>query len=177
MFSWRITKYNPAYREKNNRYTKCEWTSISDIGKVFNGKELDIRDYLAVEDLYTQAVITFMDCLAITSLRVKNLEKKRNNPELDRTPNLYSQEMGRFYHSLQDNIRLNKREIQYLCRCALREQLWCKLEKENTMFVHFGYDYYMYIGSNDKCEEAIRTITNMGLFVEKFESPYSAAYM
>jgi hypothetical protein len=33
------------------------------------------------------------------------------------------------------------------------------------MFVHFGYDYYMYIGSSSICENAIAIISNSGLFV------------
>ena len=40
------------------------------------------------------------------------------------------------------------------------------------MFVHFGYDYYMYIGSNKRFKGIINTIANTGLFIEEFESPY-----
>lgn len=41
------------------------------------------------------------------------------------------------------------------------------------MFVHFGYDYYMYIGSSKELPQDLRNkIENLGLFVENFESPY-----
>lgn len=172
MFSWRITKYNPVYRDKNDIYTNCEWTSISDIGRLFAGKELSFSDYITVENSYIEAVLTFMNSLAITSLTVKNLEKNYNSLKLHKEPNLYSEEMIVFYNSIQNNAVIAKREIQYLCRLVLREHLWCKLETNNIMFVHFGYDYYMYIGSNKRFEGVINTITNTGLFVEAFESPY-----
>lgn len=173
MFSWRITKYNPAYRDEKNRYMNCEWTSISDIGRLFAGKKLSFSDYITVENSYIEAVLTFMISLAITSLTVKNLEKNYNSFKLDKEPNSYSEEMIEFYNSIQDNAIITKREIQYLCRLVLREHLWCKLETNNTMFVHFGYDYYMYIGSNKRFEGVINTIANTGLFVEEFESPYN----
>ena len=32
MHSWRVTKYDPAYRDTNT-YTKEEWTAASDIGR------------------------------------------------------------------------------------------------------------------------------------------------
>ncbi len=84
-----------------------------------------------------------MNSLAITSLTVKNLEKNYNSLKLHKEPNLYSEEMIEFYNSIQNNVVIAKMEIQYLCRLVLREHLWCKLETNNTMFVHFGYDYYM----------------------------------
>ncbi len=36
MFQYRITKYDPAFRI-DGKYTKDEWTSIHDIGKIYNG--------------------------------------------------------------------------------------------------------------------------------------------
>ncbi len=47
-----------------------------------------------------------------------------------------------------------------------------RLVYENKMYVHFGYDYYMYIGVNEKCLDAINSIQASGLFVEECESPY-----
>lgn len=40
------------------------------------------------------------------------------------------------------------------------------------MYVHFGHDYYMFIGSSTSCPLALKNIEKMGLFVEDFESPY-----
>ncbi len=40
------------------------------------------------------------------------------------------------------------------------------------MFIDFGHDYYMFIGSRSKCKDTLQKIKNSGLFVEDFESPY-----
>jgi len=50
--------------------------------------------------------------------------------------------------------------------------LWCKLSNGNS-FVHFGYDYYMYVGGIKELKAAELAIINKnGLFVEKMKSPY-----
>jgi hypothetical protein len=41
------------------------------------------------------------------------------------------------------------------------------------MFIHFGYDYYMYIGSSKIAPDfLIKKIQDEDLFVEEFKSPY-----
>ncbi|MFD1169946.1 hypothetical protein [Oceanobacillus caeni] len=55
---------------------------------------------------------------------------------------------------------------------TLRNIIWCKLGYKNQFFVHFGYDYYMYIGASRQCTKAINAVTRSGLFVEKFDTPY-----
>jgi hypothetical protein len=47
----RITKYDPQNRDANGHYTLVdEWTSISDVGKSFQGKILTMEQYLAIEE-------------------------------------------------------------------------------------------------------------------------------
>ena len=48
---YRITKYNPAHRI-NGVYTADEWTSFSDIGKVFGDTILSQDDYLKTETIF-----------------------------------------------------------------------------------------------------------------------------
>jgi len=57
-------------------------------------------------------------------------------------------------------------------RMCLREAIWCKLEAEGRFYIHFGWDYYMYIGSDKSSADAIQLATSDGLFVEDFISPY-----
>jgi hypothetical protein len=40
------------------------------------------------------------------------------------------------------------------------------------MYVHFGWDYYMYFGSKKTCKPVLAEIEHSGLFVEKRKSPY-----
>ncbi len=65
-----------------------------------------------------------------------------------------------------------KKKIENIARLILRSYFWCILRSED-IFVHFGYDYYMYIGCKKKCCDVIKTIEKTGLFVEPFESPYN----
>ncbi|WCK55874.1 hypothetical protein PP175_08100 [Aneurinibacillus sp. Ricciae_BoGa-3] len=107
-YQWRITKYNPEYRNDTGIYKKEEWTSFYDIGDLIGD-----FDEISVEN----------------------------------TP--------------------------LLSRLILREHLWCKLEYESEFFVHFGYDYYMYVGSSIQCKDTIKKITKeFNLFVEHFNSPH-----
>ena len=75
MISWRITKYNPKHRNEKDEYQKMEWTSCGDIGKLYDGKEFTLNDYMAVENAYIYIKLLFMKNVEITTLTVKYLEK------------------------------------------------------------------------------------------------------
>lgn len=53
---YRITKYNPEFRNEQGFYTKNDWTSISDIGQVFDEGVLTAEDYKQMEDSYIKAL-------------------------------------------------------------------------------------------------------------------------
>lgn len=42
MHKYRITKYDPQYRDEQGIYIREDWTSYSDIGKTYNGKLLTL---------------------------------------------------------------------------------------------------------------------------------------
>jgi hypothetical protein len=39
-------------------------------------------------------------------------------------------------------------------------------------FIHFGWDYYMYIGVPHPCPTARVRAADLGLYIEEFASPY-----
>lgn len=49
MYKYRISKYNPQYRNEEGCYTKNEWTSYSDIGTIYEGRKFTKEEYLYVE--------------------------------------------------------------------------------------------------------------------------------
>src|SRR5438105_2484874 len=57
--------------------------------------------------------------------------------------------------------------IDLLVRLALREEVSLKINGENGFYVHFGWDYYMYVGGVLRID---KKRMNM-LFVEKRKSP------
>jgi len=76
MLKWyRITKYNPLHRTTSGSYQKNERASFSDIGKSFDNKKLTFNEYLLVEDTYIQAIVGFMECNQVDTMRITSLEK------------------------------------------------------------------------------------------------------
>lgn len=96
-----IVKYHPA-GYKDRIYTFDDWTSISDIGKIFRTGILSADDYIKVEDSYVNTILTVMsetDCHYLTIeyveayddeivKRMKEYKQRYNIPVLDPIPNL-----------------------------------------------------------------------------------------
>lgn len=167
MFGYRITKYNPQNRNKLGHYQKEDWIGIGDIGKAFGKKKLTLQRYLEVEEAYAQAIIQLMDYLKLESLTLKNFTKlKLTHPEL------LNQKMLDAYNNSFNDEQIDKAKVSLLTKLLLREEIAGTFESKD-MFVHFGYDYYMYVGSSKELPQDLRNkIENLGLFVEDFESPY-----
>ncbi len=169
MYWFQITKYNPKYRNELGHYLKDEWTDFSDIGKKHANDILTYDEYIEVENAYVKAILNFMNCLNLDSVRVSGLEKRKL---LENSEN-YSKSMIEIYKKIKDKQFLDRQLLDQVIRLILRTDLWCKLQSKD-LEVHFGYDYYMYIGSSKPCEEIIPTIEKMGLFVEAIkDSPYN----
>ncbi|MGD6942822.1 hypothetical protein ACQCT6_12370 [Cytobacillus gottheilii] len=160
MYSWRVTKYNPIYRDTDGIYqNQDEWTSYSDIGR-----NVSEAEYLSTEENYINAIFAFMDEMNIEKMYLNALEVKSDGvKEQNASAFLSKQWVGK---------AVSKREIKELAKLTLRETIWCKLSSKKDIFVHFGYDYYMYIGTINDCPNPRLKIENSGLFVEKYKSPY-----
>jgi hypothetical protein len=169
MYSWRITKYDPLLR-RNGIYQREEWTSFYEVGKVIDGKMLSFSEYFQIESAYVHAVLTIMDYLNISALQMEALEKYNTKWEV-KNNSMYPETLIELLHTAYDGQLVPKAEIGQLVRLNLRENIWCKLENDR-MFVHFGYDYYMYVGSLVPCSEVMKKFHSQGLFVEAYPSPY-----
>jgi len=178
MYSWRITKYDPKNRDENGFYQKDEWISLYDIGRKYHDVEFTLEEYLFYENAYIDAVIRIMDgnnaeFLRIEALAEKKTFKKEGMKRFGYIENadLNEPEVKERYDSLENNMLVSKQDIALIVRFVLREITWCKLVSDQ-MYVHFGYDYYMFIGSEKPLHEALDAIEENGLFVEAMESPY-----
>lgn len=149
MYSWKITKYAP-------NYSFDDWISISDVGKVCSGKLLTMEEYLRVEDSYLNAISLIAKCNEISMFEVTDLEVDVRG------------KLGLIYRNGQT---LDLQSSLVLARHILREELWCRLQNPK-MFVHFGYDYYMYIGSEKPADTELELIRKLGLYIEEQVSPY-----
>jgi hypothetical protein len=151
---YRVTKYNPTFRDQSGAYTKVEWTSFTQIGQTFSGVPLTSAEYERVEEAYVQAALSFLRESGLFSMRVAGLENPRMQP-LD----------------FQNDSVLPLDRIGEFIRRILRQEFWCRLEGSEG-FIHFGWDYYMYIGVPHPCPTARARAAELGLYVEEFASPY-----
>jgi hypothetical protein len=179
MFCYRLTKYNPVYRDSYGTYRKNEWTQYSDIGKTFDGKECTQDEYIGIENVYIQAIIDFMKCAGVSHLTIASLgnnQIKNKNTNIIRSLLIQKNipcdtDIITFIRSLKKDMVIDMGHISLLLQLVFREIIWCKLEAP-TMYVHFGWDFYVYIGIKKECEAIIKKIEINGLFVEPCPSIY-----
>jgi hypothetical protein len=157
VLEFRVTKYNPAHRDRGGLYTRDEWTAVRDIGQAFGGVVLTEPEYRRVEDAYATAAVAFLREAGVPSLSVAGLENPADIPL-----------------PFAEGSSLGLAEVGEVIRRVLREEFWCRLEGAGA-FVHLGWDYYMYVGVPRPCAGAAALAEQLGLFVEPFRSPYSEA--
>lgn len=153
MSEYRISKYNPAKRI-NGAYTVDEWTSISDIGKPFAGVVFTYEVYKKVETAYVNCAIELLRQSAVSVLSVVQ-------PEYYETGIHFPQTVA------------DEQELRRIIMDCLQEKCWAKLEGID-FFIHFGYDYYMYIGTSLGLTVVNEICKKYSLFCEVFPSPYCA---
>jgi hypothetical protein len=153
VFEYRITKYDPAFRDARGAYRRDDWTAVTDIGSSFGGVVLTRDVYRRVEDAYVTAALGFLREVEVSVLTVEGLENRAGPAPV-----------------VQGGA-LGLAEAAEVIRRVLRDDFWCRLEGPEA-FVHFGYDYYMYVGVARACPEAEQLARRVGLFVEPFLSPY-----
>jgi hypothetical protein len=159
-YHYRVTKYNPALRLADGTFQEKQWTSFSDVGRVFNGEKLTEEEYLRVEEAYLYAIEALLREAKVEHLVVRGLENHGD----DRPPTF-----------IQEGACLNIDECVVFARIALRERIWGKLVAPGRAYVHFGYDFYLYIGLPARCTAAIAEVERRGIYVEPFRSPYLRA--
>src|SRR5215469_11019635 len=151
---YRVTKYDPVLLGPNGEYKGDDWTSITQIGQSFRGVVLTEQEYKRVEHAYIKSALAFLRESGISALRVEGLENSRRQPL-----------------KFDEGSVLTLEQIPDVIGRILGEDFWCRLQANNG-FVHFGWDYYMYIGVPIRCLAAEQIATELGLFVEEFASPY-----
>lgn len=162
----RISKYNPLYRDVDDKYSKIEWTSISDIGKDFDSGKLSEEVYIKQEKLYVDAIKILMKELKVDNFKLVDVEKHVYH----KTP-LDTLKEKEVWDSLSENLIIAKQDADIVIQLILREKVWAKLISEK-LTIHFGYDFYVYSIAEGELKEAIKQIQQIGLYVEIKNSPY-----
>ena len=172
MYYYRITKYNPKYRDEYGAYTKDEWIDISCIGHTDAGVLLTGSEYLRVEENYWNTIAYLLELCGVKRMRITSLEKRS---EVMHMRFMFSEYRTMYLDDLHKAIKGKKpigiSEIEIMSRLCLRTHAWCRLVGKRNTFIHFGYDYYMYFGTSID-HEIDKERVPKGIFIENFKSPY-----
>ncbi len=164
-----ITKYLPeGYNDRV--YTLDEWTSISDIGKVYNGKVFTIQDYEATERKYINAVSKVLlesKCYYLTIDYIE-IDKVSLIDDLMKSP--YNCELQQFQHlflDLRKGKRIYIKSIAPIIQLCLREYCYMVLcNRTKQIMIDFGYDYYLNIGSQINTKKLSSIVRSCGLYLD-----------
>jgi hypothetical protein len=77
MYQYRVTKYNPVFRDEKGRYTREEWTSFGEVGEI-----VPVKEYIRVEAAYIEAALDFLREADVVELQIRGLENSKNLPTL-----------------------------------------------------------------------------------------------
>lgn len=145
-----IVKYPPSGYNKDGIYTSDDWTSISDIGKSFNGKILSVKDYLKVEGQYVNTIMMIMSALDCEYLTISYIEK--NQADMINDIEIYRKKYGVSIKGtlpkLKKGTRLSRINVPNVLRLCLRELCYIVFSCESKKLeLYFSYEYYL----NVKC--------------------------
>ena len=134
MKTYRISKYDPTKRAENGVYLLDEWTSISDIGKIFPGGVLNANEYYKIENEYVSTFREIVEWLKIDTLHIRRFESSSRFPNASR-------------YKKHPVLSIDE-ACDFLTLC-LREYCW-GIIKSRRLFnfsAYVGYDYYLYINT------------------------------
>jgi hypothetical protein len=161
-FAYRVTKYDPADRDERGRYIGAE----------------DVRsDHGSVEAAYLAAVAAFAEDSGVTTLLIREPEVAGMvnfgvEPTIDGhgLAGLFPPDLAGYHDGAQVSLDV----ALELVRAMLRDNgAWCRLEADSRLWIHVGWDQYVYVSSALSCNHAVAVTHDLGLFAEPIaESPY-----
>lgn len=162
-----ITKYNPKFRNELGHYVKDEWTSISDIGKTYNGKVFTYEKYIEIENLYVEAVFLALNFFKSKSIKITHIFKLSKKKDFKK---YNDNDLYNLFTTFENNVLIKDVTlIDQLIRLRLREhiaELEIRIDAKSRTEIIFGFDYYMYINTNKDVIALLKQISNINLFVK-----------
>ena len=169
MYKYRLAKYDPKLRDTNGKYLKKDWTSFDQIGKFFENKKFTLEIYEKYEQKYILVIMEFLNINKINKLVVTNLEKNFFQQHKNKVDN---ENLKELYADVVEGQIVDIMNIKAILQSVLRGYIWFKfLTKDEKNFIHFGWDMYVYFGSDRSL--SIGSFNLHNLFLEEVEqSPY-----
>ena len=172
---YRISKYDPQYRDSNDVYTKEEWTDFSDIGKVFENKEFLYSEYRMVELKLILVIVNILIEKNINLLVIDSVERRAKF----RVTILHVLKKASLKEKVYFNLMKYKKghiisiaEMFLFCQLILRNCIWCSfkgISQLDTVVIECGWDYYVHIDCDTISNETIEYANRMGIYIEKID--------
>lgn len=165
---YRISKYNPLFRNDEGHYTKNEWTEFTDIGKIYDNIIFTYEEYLKIESKYINAILYIIKELRLKNVTLVGLNIYSNNENNENIePELLHiiDELDLFNGSICVTIE----ELSSYLKLNFRDLINFDVVIDNTNIITFGYDFYMYYHtkiSENEFDKIKESIENIGLFVD-----------
>ncbi|MEM8985280.1 MAG: hypothetical protein AAGC95_01030 [Pseudomonadota bacterium] len=176
MFEYRITKYDQSQRDEHGAYIgPSAWTSYSDVGQTFDGKVLTIEECLRVESAYISAAIKLFEQSGLPYLRLTRIEAHEWQKEGLRSTGrpLYDPAFEAIEFT-EDEIVLPK-DMRIVLQMIFRGFTSASLEWRNKFYIHIGWDFYMYVGTNKSNGDKVNALIAGDLYADSYyPSPYKA---
>lgn len=174
MKKYRLSKYDPIFRDPNGVYTKEEWTSYCDIGTVYDGVVFTKDEYLRMEAKFINVILQVLSSLGANSFWVRKLEPPFTAEEMRNYLGRYglsmSPEEEAARSSLYEGKKINISELKVYLRLFLRECFWCELHaEESTIVLYWSDEYYMYLRCRGLDENIIQVSKTQGIYIEDIE--------
>jgi hypothetical protein len=168
MNHYRITKYNPDHRDANGHYTLDEWTYYDQVSDEFAQVKVTQKEYKKTEDCYVNTLVDTINAAKITKLMMKDYY---GTSIPDHLRDFDAIELSQL-KELGAGKWFNITQLQPIFRLSLRELVDCRLYYPWKFYIHFGWDYYMYIGTSLNYWAVMEIARKHGLYAEEFRSPY-----
>jgi hypothetical protein len=176
MTAYRISKYRVG--RENSPGLNSDWTSVTDIGRTFNGARLTARRYLEVERSYLSMILTAFVLGGEHEFRLEDLEGSAK--DLKEAHSL-ARKSGLDAISIFPYAWLNRSSLPIgllpdVARLILREHIWARVIGQRGTRLDFGYDYYCYLSGRNISSKLLKLASCLGLSVETIKaSPYEVS--
>ncbi len=146
---YEIAKYNPLFYDNNGCYQKNEWTSMSDIGKIYGDFPFQVSEYINTENHYVNTIIKVLNKCNCGYLCITYKEFDLSYV-VNRIINSRHAEINKLFidHLVYMNKcrRVHISRIELFIRLCLREMAYFEFSNvHRNVYITFGYDYYLTI--------------------------------
>ncbi len=166
---YRITKYNPTWRDCNDVYTRSEWTSVYDFAR---SKRLPLQTYLETEKAYIATYLDILRANHVVMLQLRQVENALTVQECLQTADAYGISLTDaqllFLQNADENTAFAIDDFVTVFQLIIRELLWGSIQSsDGTVVITVGYDYYTYITCPEITQDLIAAAKRRSIYIER----------